>query len=331
MDATDLRALTETAADLRRALKSGDMASVEADGERLVTCSTRLTPRRALPALRENLEIVIVAIAVAMGFRTYFIQPFKIPTGSMQPTLYGIHLEKRAEPGFMDRIPMRFVKWLALGESYIEIRAKSAGILSESVMNDKDPSSFYYRIGAKLHKVPKEARLAFRPGQYVPRRALLWKGIKVAGDHVFVDKVRWNFCRPKRGSVIVFCTDNITTLPQKTHYIKRLVGLPGEKISIFPPDIRIDGKPCRTPEALRKIAAGENDYSGYQLATMGHEALLKRSSDSIRLSKKQYFALGDNTRNSRDGRYWGSVPQANLVGPAFSVYWPFSKRWGRIQ
>ena len=46
------------------------------------------------------------------------------------------------------------------------------------------------------------------------------------------------------------------------------------------------------------------------------------------LKEREYFALGDNTRNSRDGRYWGPVPQKNLVGPALLVYWPLSKRWG---
>jgi len=48
-------------------------------------------PRRSHPSIRENVEVFLVAALVAMGVRTFFLQPFKIPTGSMQPSLYGIH------------------------------------------------------------------------------------------------------------------------------------------------------------------------------------------------------------------------------------------------
>src|SRR4026208_1352416 len=53
--------------------------------------------------LRENVEVLLVALAVAMGIRTFFLQPFKIPTGSMQPTLYGI-----TDENFIDRPDVKF-------------------------------------------------------------------------------------------------------------------------------------------------------------------------------------------------------------------------------
>jgi signal peptidase I len=55
-------------------------------------------PNQKHPALRENIEVLLVAVLVAMAVRTFFIQPFKIPTGSMYPTLYGIHPAEGTAP-----------------------------------------------------------------------------------------------------------------------------------------------------------------------------------------------------------------------------------------
>ena len=79
-------------------------------------------------AWRENIEVLLVALAVAMGIRTFFLQPFKIPTGSMQPTLYGVTSQNLInEPSF--RIPTgltRVREWFA-GVSYIHIVAENDG------------------------------------------------------------------------------------------------------------------------------------------------------------------------------------------------------------
>src|SRR5437867_9035969 len=56
-------------------------------------------------AWRENVEVLLVALAVAMGIRTFFLQPFKIPTGSMQPTLYGVTSSPDANRGFEESSP----------------------------------------------------------------------------------------------------------------------------------------------------------------------------------------------------------------------------------
>jgi len=81
-------------------------------------------------AWRENVEVLLVALAVAMGIRTFFLQPFKIPTGSMQPTLFGVTSENLMEkPDF--KIPTGFARvreWFQ-GISYVDLKAKNDGTL----------------------------------------------------------------------------------------------------------------------------------------------------------------------------------------------------------
>src|ERR1043166_4537566 len=92
-------------------------------------------------AWRENVEVLLVALAVAMGIRTFFLQPFKIPTGSMQPTLFGVTSVPDFSPGRDPAtqaaaaanlvIPgawQRVCEWFA-GVSYLQLRAKVDGRL----------------------------------------------------------------------------------------------------------------------------------------------------------------------------------------------------------
>jgi signal peptidase I len=309
---------------LRGATPTADMAAAR---DALNGTLSELIPRRPFPALRENLEVIVVAVAVAMSFRTYFLQPFKIPTGSMQPTLYGITSVDQAEPEWTDRYPFKAVKWFLNGEWYHRMRVRTGGTLSAPMSAGMNyPADVIYTVAGRKFRVPKRARINFAPGEYVPAGSVLWAGKRVAGDHVFVDKVRWNLRRPHRGEVMVFDTRGIHELPPDTHYIKRMAGLPGERVGIDPPALLVDGEPVRTPRVIARIAGREPGYAGYQLAEGGTASCLRTSRDTFDLDATQYFALGDNTRNSRDSRYWGAVPRENLVGPALMIYWPFLRR-----
>jgi len=139
---------------------------------------------------------------------------------------------------------------------------------------------------------------------------------------------------------MVFSTENIPSLTPGTHYIKRMCGMPGETISIRPPHLLINGKEVNQPAMIGKIAACEKfapwapNYAGFTLPGMPRQFAksLMMPEDKVDLAHNEYYALGDNSRNSLDSRFWGTVPEQNLLGPATLVYWPFtSPRLGRIR
>ena len=336
LGADAVKTLRQAEQDLIAAFGSGDRERIAQEHEaltRLVEANARRHPRRG-GAFRENFEIMVVAVAVAMGLRAYFIQPFKIPTGSMQPTLYGITSVTLGAPTLLDRFPLKILKFAVTGHWYSERRARADGRLGEGTDSEFDPSVKRFRIGGVVHTLPKDAvhdetgrlRPGFHPDRIVARGDLLWAGITRRGDHLFVNKVIWNFRRPRRDEVMVFKTDGIPTLPPGTHYIKRLCGMPGESIAIRPPHLYANQAPLTDEPGIARVTSRRNGYDGYQLA--GH---LGSSSLEWPMRENEYFALGDNTGNSRDSRYWGPVPSDNLVGPAVLVYWPLSRRWGLIR
>src|SRR3989442_950199 len=117
---------------LRQALANGaDKAALEKQMEKLETAAGKWLKPYPNAVWRENIEVVLVALTVAMGIRTFFLQPFKIPTGSMQPTLYGVTSANLInDPNF--KIPSgwtRIREWFA-GISYIHKVAVTDGIVS---------------------------------------------------------------------------------------------------------------------------------------------------------------------------------------------------------
>src|SRR5438876_7673751 len=77
--------------DIRKAVtENGEPEQLEKQMENLEKVANKWLKPYPNPAWRENIEVLLVALAVAMGIRTFFLQPFKIPTGSMQPTLFGV-------------------------------------------------------------------------------------------------------------------------------------------------------------------------------------------------------------------------------------------------
>ncbi|NQT75937.1 MAG: signal peptidase I [Candidatus Omnitrophica bacterium] len=164
--------------------------------------------------IKEWVEPVIIAVILALIIRTFIVQAFKIPTGSMRPTL-------------------------------------------------------------------------------------------IEGDRILVNKFIYKFKEPKRGDVIVF----VSPEDKKKDFIKRLVGLPGEKVEIANGTILVNDRALSEDLVMR-----ERYY--YNRGDFGVKG------EAVEVPEDALYALGDNSISSRDSRYWGFLPKKYLIGKAFLIYWP---------
>lgn len=127
------------------------------------------------------------------------------------------------------------------------------------------------------------------------------------GQRLMVEKVSYRFGVPKRGEVVVFRYPG----DERRKFIKRIIGLPGDEITIKNGFLHINGQ--RMDEAY----INGPTYGTYSAPTYG----------PVLVPEGHYFVLGDNRRNSDDSRYpdVGFVPKGNLVGRALFVYWPLNQ------
>ncbi len=335
----DVAAAVAAEAALRTAWAARAWDRLEAACEGAAAAADRLMPLRPFPKWRENLEVLVVAIGLAMACRTYFIQPFKIPTGSMQPTLNGVTVQPQDGRRWLDYPPVSWLNLAVFGERYVEVKAKATGRIEFAGPYD---DQYGYRIGAAIHPVrlamqpdspfidpAHSMHLRFQPGDRVAQGQVIASGRVRQGDHVFVNKVAYNFARPRRGQIVVFDTNYIPDkerlgIRADTFYIKRLVGLPGEAIAIRDRHLAVDGQPVTEPFPFKRLTTDPR-YRGYVVRPGSR---LPAEAAEINVGAGQFLPFGDNTFSSLDGRYFGPVPEKALVGPSFFVYWPFGAHWG---
>ena len=361
-------ALTDSLRRVADARRHRDYDALEKAVEAADAAIAAAAPPRPLAGLRELVETLVVAFGCAMTFRAFFYQPFKIPTGSMQPTLFGHHSEYCETPTFFDKMPFKPLKWLLTGKWYCEVIAPATGTVSLGVDRDKAPGYVFVKVAGASFRIPQDAaergeiRVPDHPDfgladaggvmmhdtrNIAKRGDRLWSGYSIAGDHVFVNRMRWYFCPPRRGEIVVFSTDGKEHLQPGQFYIKRLAGLPGETISFEAPYLVADGHRVTEPASIRRVEnSGEAEtpgyrYPGYRYAPQrefmsagtGRLAIapLGAPGDTLTLGPDDFLPLGDNTPNSYDARYWGPVARRHLVGTGACVYWPISIRWGHVE
>lgn len=315
------------------------------------------------PMIAEMVESLFVIMVVFLGIRTYYAQPFRIPTGSMQPSLNGIVIHPVDEiPSFAERA----FNMVTLGSSYVDIvsdnRKSIVGLssrskyllLMETVIDFSDGSSATVPSapGAVIEYLTQTGKYKVSPlgvsyGDFEVGETII-RGRADAGDMIIVNRVAYHFRKPVRGECFVFDTRGINTKGGSssmddqsagTHYIKRLAALPGDEIRIETPQLFINGQVAQEYTFQRVMeraqpynSTGYNGLPkhGYPMAYLNEGVSRRLANPEQPANSREYVALGDNTVNSLDSRYWGTVKQFNVVGPAAFALWPFTEHWGLI-
>ena len=153
----------------------------------------------------------------------------------------------------------------------------------------------------------------------------------LTGDQLFVDRLSFHFVQPKAGQGFVFRTDNITGIGQDQYYIKRLIGVPGDILEIKEPGIYRNGAPITGSDVFDANAKRTGSYRGYFYADPRIGSQFLKAGEQLIIPHNGFFAMGDNSGNSQDSRYWGFVPLKDAVGRPLVIYYPFTSRWGLAQ
>ncbi len=121
-------------------------------------------------------------------------------------------------------------------------------------------------------------------------------------ERIFVSKFIYHFSDIRRGDVIVFWYPNDVS----KSFIKRVIGLPGDRVEIRKGDVYINGNKLGEPY----VGPEYRDDSFHRI---------------VEIPLRQYFVLGDHRSSSNDSRSWGLVPEAQIFGKAVFRYWPLAK------
>lgn len=127
------------------------------------------------------------------------------------------------------------------------------------------------------------------------------------GDYVLTEKISYYFSPPSRGDIVVFKPP----VNPKHEYIKRVIGLPQEEISLVDGEVFIDDQVLNEP------------YLKNSNSTLAHSSI--KGGIKSPIPHEQFVVMGDNRMRSSDSREWGFVARENIVGKAFLRYWPPQK------
>jgi signal peptidase I len=197
------------------------------------------TKKSLASSVVELVVIVAVALGLALGIQAFIVKPYRIPSGSMLPTLR----------------------------------------INQRVLVD--------RIGTHFSSPHVGDIIVFHPPKDFANCADPSQGGAQAGQ--------------RQGQAC----DVAQSQQSSETFIKRVVGLPGDRISIVNGHVIRNGKPEKDSYIVPCAGDGSCNFRG-----------------TITIPKGDYYMMGDNRPDSEDSRFWGPVPKAWIIGKAFFTYWP---------
>jgi signal peptidase I len=167
--------------------------------------------------------------------------------------------------------------------------------------------------------------------RYIPSGSM--EPTLLVDDRLIIDKVTYRFSNPQRGDIVVF--DPTPTLKFSGYneaFIKRVIGLPGEKIKVVNDKVTVNGKPLpeNYPSGLfiEQMTKIYQDKHAKDPRISLWNPTSQGPNDERTVPAGEYLVLGDHRSSSLDSRAWGFVPKANIVGKATVRFWPLNRMGG---
>ena len=158
------------------------------------------------------------------------------------------------------------------------------------------------------------------------------------GDHLLVDKLAYApggatsallpYAEVKRGDIIVFRWP----IDIQQNYVKRVIGLPGDRIKVVNKVVYLNGKPLNEPYVEHLSEDIEPYRDNFPSQPVGFGQVYPPAQDMLAhnvvngevvVPPGHYFAMGDNRDDSSDSRYWGFVPRGNIIGKPLLIFWSY--------
>lgn len=285
---------------------------------------------------REYAETIICAFVIAMVIRTFVVQAFKIPTGSMEPTLHG-------DPRYGDRIfvnkfiyrfksPARgdivvfktknipgldhrkdYIKRLiGLPGEMIEIKDNSVYINNKIANNSIIAQNMYLDSRGPILVPIEIPKKKLRVSEHF---FLVWDHDKK--DIYILSSIIYNLpLNTKPGDIFIFDPTHIVNIEQSTPFETEFLANENQLVEFREDGIYID-----------KVQVVDTNQTNHLYVIQGQYGM---DDKEITIPEDAYYVLGDNSENSKDSRYWGVVPKENVKGKAMFIWWP-PKRWGLVK